>query len=438
MNMEKWLSVLPQFLVLLPSAASCYYTMKNQMRYTPVKTAGLCLAVLVPYSLLSAFLCTILEIEANVIFLPMLIVFFFLYRCTVTASLPKCLAVYVGVCAVQSFSGQFAYAFDAYLHPGSGAAEFSAEAAFFQFGLSCVIAAAFAWPACQYFFRMVDRLDNPRIWYATVALSSVFLTFNILSVPRSYSTLYTGRIYYLFPLLELCMLAVLTAIYLLFYWGTSVILEHAELKERAQLLEIQSRQYQALQEHMNQTARLRHDFRHSVRLLSDMAERGDLEGIRTYLAQYEKTLTEHVAVNYCTNSTLNALFRYYHEMAVSAGIEAAWKIGLPDPLTVSELDLASLFGNILENGIEGCQTLPAGKRYFNLTAELRHGNSLYIVATNSFDGHVKKGKTGYRSTKRSGTGIGLAAIAAVTEKYGGVLQVSNSDSEFFTDVVIKI
>ena len=70
--------------------------------------------------------------------------------------------------------------------------------------------------------------------------------------------------------------------------------------------------------------------------------------------------------------------------------------------------------------------------------EPRRGTSLYIVATNSFDGRVKKGTTGYRSTKHNGTGIGLAAIAAVAEKYDGVLQVSNSGSEFFTDVVIKI
>ena len=60
------------------------------------------------------------------------------------------------------------------------------------------------------------------------------------------------------------------------------------------------------------------------------------------------------------------------------------------------------------------------------------------MATNSFDGRIKMGKTGYHSTKHSGAGIGLATIAAVAEKYGGVLQISNSDREFFTDVVIKI
>ena len=95
--MNRWLAALPQFLILLPFAASCYYTMKNQMRHTPFKTAALCTAVLLPYAFLCSFLCAMLRVDANVILLPSLILFFFLYRRTVTASLSKCLAVYVGV-----------------------------------------------------------------------------------------------------------------------------------------------------------------------------------------------------------------------------------------------------------------------------------------------------------------------------------------------------
>lgn len=293
MNVTGWLTALPQFLVLLPSAASCYYTVKNQLKHTPLRTALLCASVLLPYAFLCSCLCAVWRIEENVILLPSLVLFFFLYRRTVTADLPKCLSIYVGVCAVQTFPAQFAYAFDAYLHPASGAASFSAEAAFFQLGLSCLIAAAFAWPACQHFFRMVDYLDTPKIWYAATALSSVFLLFNVLAVPISYSTLHTGRMFSLFLLLEGCHLAVLTAIYLLFYRGTTVILEHARLKERTQLLEMQSCQYRTLQEYMRQTARLRHDFRHSLRLLSSLAEKGDLENIRTYLAEADAVLTEY-------------------------------------------------------------------------------------------------------------------------------------------------
>ena len=438
MDMDKWLSALPRFLVLLPSAASCYYTMKNQTKYTLLKTAILGTAVLLPYALLCASLCALLRTDANIILLPSLILFFFPYRRTVTASLPKCLAVYVGVCAVQTFPVQFAYAFDAYLHPMSGAANFSVEAAFFHLGLSCIVAAAFAWPACGLFFQIVDCLDIPKIWYMTISLSSVFLVMNVLSVPKSYRTLHAGRMAYLFPMTEVCALLVLIAIYLLFYKGTTVILEHTELKERTQLLEMQARQYRTLQEHMRQTARLRHDFRHSVRLLSSLAEKGDIGSIQTHLATYEVSLAENAPSNYCASAALNALFSHYHEIAVSAGIDTDWHIELPELTPANELDIVSLFGNLIENAIDGCLTVPEGRRYFCLTTEIRHNSSLYIVSTNNFDGRVRKGKDGYRSTKHGGNGIGLAAIAATAEKYDGSAQASNSGTEFYVDVVLKI
>jgi len=242
----------------------------------------------------------------------------------------------------------------------------------------------------------------------------------------------------LFLLLEVCALALLTSAYMLFYQGARLILEHAQLEQRAQLLEMQSHQYRTLQEHMRQTARLRHDFRHSVRLLSALAERGDLEAVRTHLAEYEHSLAENVTAVYCANATLNALLGYYHEAAVSNGVKTDWKIRLPEPLTVSELDMASLFGNIIENGIDGCRTLPQSKRYFSLTTEVRHGSALYIVSTNSFDGCVNRGRAGYRSTKHGGSGIGLASIAAVVYKYNGSMEVSNTDKEFYVDIILNL
>lgn len=72
------------------------------------------------------------------------------------------------------------------------------------------------------------------------------------------------------------------------------------------------------------------------------------------------------------------------------------------------------------------------------TAELRHGNRLYIVSANSLNGQVRKGKDGYYSTKHNGKGIGLASIAAIVEKHQGAVQISNSRKEFLADVVLKV
>lgn len=434
---HEFLTSLPQFLILIPATASCYFTVYNQMKYPPLKTAALCLFVLIPYSFLGSWIAVSFCLDINTILLLSLVPFFFLYRQTVSVDLARCLAIYVGVCAIETFPAQLAYSFDALLHPAAGAADFSIEAVFFQLGLSCIIAAAFAYPAIHWFAPMVKRLSFPKIWYSTVFLSSIFLLFNILAVPQSYHTLHTGRLSYLFPILECCALLLLVMIYVLFYQGAIVFLEHAALKERSQLLEMQSHQYQTIREHIRQTSRLRHDFRHSIRLLSSLAVQGDIDSIRSHLAEYETSLIESETPDYCGSATLNALFGHYHQRAVSAGIKTIWNITLPEQLHAAECDMASLLGNLMENAIDGCLTVPEESRYFCLTIEITNGNQLYVVSTNSFNGKCRKEKDTYRSTKHEGKGIGLISIAAIAEKYNGSVQISNSDREFFVDVVLS-
>lgn len=435
---KEWLSAFLQLLVLFPLELSCYCTMRNQMKYSLSRTVLICLAATFPYSFAASLMCAASHINVNLALLPFLVAFFFVFRKTLTATLPKCLSIYVGVVAMQTFLAQFAYCFDAFLHPESGAASFSAEAALFRLVLSCFATAVFALPSCRYFYRIVDLMDHPKIWFSATTLSSIFLIINISCVPKYYSNLHAGRVGQLFLLIEIGMMAILTSIYFLFYYGTSIMLEHSKLEKHAQLLEMQSHQFSELQEYMRQTSRLRHDFKHSVHLLSALAEKGDLNSIRKHLSEYGKLLSENISLNYCQNAALNALFGYYHEMANSEKIKTDWRIELPEPLTLSELDMAALFGNIMENAISACTTLPEEERYFSLTAELRHGNTLYVVSTNSFDGKVRKGKDGYHSTKHSGRGTGLISIAAIAEKYGGSAQFDNSSKEFYADVMMKI
>ena len=437
LNVYIWRMLL-QFLILFPASISCYLPIKKQMKYSIKKTALLCTLVIILCSFFGIWFHLISEIDINIIFFVFVIIFFFLYRRTVKIDFPRALSIYIGVCAMETFPAQFAYSFDASLHPLSGAANFSVEAALFQLVLSCLLVIAFTFPACHQFAWIIEHMDFPKIWYTTIVLSSVFLIFNIICVPKSYSTLYTGRIFFLFLTLEVCALALLTAIYVFFYQSSMVLLKHIHLKERSQLLEIQAHEYQILQEHIKQTKRLRHDFRHSVHLLATLAKKGDLDSIQTYLEEYENRLAENIVINYCSNSALNALFSYYHEMAVSNAVVVNWKIELPNPLTVSELDMANLFGNLIENAIAGCLSNPEGKRSFSLTTKICYGNTLYIVSTNSFNGKINKSEKKYYSTKHSGKGIGIASIMAVAEKYNGSVQVSNSTNEFFVDVVIKI
>jgi len=273
--------------------------------------------------------------------------------------------------------------------------------------------------------------------YTEIAL--LFMAINLLVAPRSYQTLHTGRMFFLYMVFEIWSLLVQVFFHRVFYLIAVDIVNFAEQEKETRLWEIQASQYQALRSHMQETAKLRHDFRYSVRILTTLARKGDWESLQSYIGKYaENDFSEPVGQNWCANAALNALFSYYYELAGTDRIRLDWHLEIPDPLTVSELDLASLFGNLLENAVAGCRTVPAAQRCFSLSAKVQNGKQLYIVSTNRFNGLVKKRDDEYLSTRQGGRGIGLPSIAAVAEKYHGSARFSNSETEFWADIVLKL
>ncbi len=437
-DLTSFFAFLPQFLILLPAALLCYLPVKDMLKYSVSELVIMCAAILVPFAVITDFICLVTGIDINWLLIPSFILFFLFYKHTLNIDLSRALCVFAGVCTLMSFPAHYSYAFDAFLYPYSNAADFSMPAGFFQFGVSCLLAAALALPCFKIYSKLLVKLCYPQVWYLLTAVHCIFFLFNILMIPHSYQTLYAGRALYMFIAVEIIMMLLFLFLHVIFYHLADVILKNAELSEQSRMLELQSMQYNNLQNYMQQTRRLRHDFRQSVHILSALAEEGKLPEITAHLREYEQRLNTDVPVNYCSSAALNALFNYYKSLADSENVKTEWHISLPDCLAASELDLTAIFGNLMENAVSGCLTLPEDRRRFALSVELLQGNCLYIVSTNTFDGQTKKNKDGYVSTKKHGEGIGLRSISSVAEKYDGYANVSNSNGEFFVDVMLKL
>ncbi len=437
-NLYTYLTLLPQFFILLPSALLCYLPMKNRLKFSYKKTALLCLSIFLPYAALVAGLGLVTGLDINILLLPSLVLFFFFYKHSIRTNICCALSVFMGVCTLMSFPAQFSYGFDAWLYPDSNAAVFSIWGELFQLALSCLLTAALSFPCAKFYSKMVEKLSYPQVWAPLLAVYSIFFLFNMLMIPHSYEVLYAGRVFSMFLALETVMFLLFLLLHVIFYHMANVVLKHAELTERSHFLEMQAGQYRTLQNYMLQTRRLRHDFRQSVHILSALACKGDLPGLRAHLKEYEQRWDTDIPVNYCSNAALNALFNYYKGMADAQGIKTEWQLSIPEPLTISELDLASLFGNLMENAISGCMTAPEEVRHFALSVEARQGNCLYIVSTNSFDGYTRKNGDGYLSTKRNGEGTGLLSISSVAEKYQGYARIFHQGKDFFVDVMLKV
>lgn len=103
---------------------------------------------------------------------------------------------------------------------------------------------------------------------------------------------------------------------------------------------------------------------------------------------------------------------------------------------LSEVDIYSLFGNILDNAIEACEKLPEEERFIGL--KIYRQNSFVIInSTNPFSGELKSENGVIVTTKkdRDSHGYGLKSIKYVVERYGGKVDLKTSNGVFSVTVL---
>ncbi len=170
-------------------------------------------------------------------------------------------------------------------------------------------------------------------------------------------------------------------------------------KTMENLLRVQTEQFEMLQTRIMESRRARHDFRHHRMVLQDMADRNDLHGIQTYLAEYNAVRTDTPSKTYSNNPTVNAVVAYYAGHAEAAGIRFTARVQLPEHLLIPDPIFCVLLGNLLENAVDACKTeLSRGASSGAASAEANAG------------GLVTKSDTVLAGTDRSTATVANTAI----------------------------
>lgn len=425
------------FLVLIPAAAFCYLPMKNQLRYPGWRIFAILAAAFLLVGGLSAVTLFLWGPSYfNLKYSLALFLCFLIYWRTTTAGFLKSLFIFISACCLISYIEVIAYLLEALSKPNGAPDAASPLATAYELGLCVIFGAVFAYPARKNLSWMVDHISLPIAWKLFLPFPVLLLAVNIYCVPVSYQNLYLGQIYGKYAAALGLSLVGFFLFYILIYELSRNLTDNAALQQKNNLLSMQTAQYQKQKLYMQELSRLRHDMKHTFHLLGGLAAEGKLEAIRSYLAAYQKELDIASPIVYCKNDALNALLNYYGQMAREMGVDCRWKLSLPENISISEVDLCSLFGNLIENALTGCGTLPQAQRYFYLTAEAR-GSMLYLVSTNSFNGKVQKRDKQYLSTKEGHTGLGLLSVKSIAESYNGILEVDHKEGQFLVNVMLN-
>ncbi len=229
-----------------------------------------------------------------------------------------------------------------------------------------------------------------------------------------------------------CLYAVLCdALLLMLQFG---VMERARLSgnvdELRLILQKQQAQYEAKKDSMELVNEKYHDLKAMLR-----GFRGQIPAEQ--MKHLEQEVNNYDFYVHTGNTALDVLLSEYRARCTAQNIQLTCYVGGTDLNFVEELDLYSLFSNILNNAVEAVSQLPPEQeRFITLTAR-RENNIVTIHAENPCIGTVEF-RDGLPQSQRDPDyhGFGMRSMERVAEKYGGSLIAKQSGDIFYLDIIL--
>ncbi|MBO5278726.1 MAG: GHKL domain-containing protein [Lachnospiraceae bacterium] len=180
----------------------------------------------------------------------------------------------------------------------------------------------------------------------------------------------------------------------------------------------------------------RHDYRNHIQTMKSYAAINDMESIKRYLDALDNDLNTVDTVIKTGNRMTDAILNSKISLAKARHIPVTADAHIPVELSISEIDLCVIIGNLFDNAIEASLKLPEGERMIRVYMDMK-GTQLYISFTN-LTAVSKQKKIGniYLSTKGEEHGFGLNRMDNVVKRMGGYLSRNSEDGAFTTEVLL--
>lgn len=180
----------------------------------------------------------------------------------------------------------------------------------------------------------------------------------------------------------------------------------------------------------------RHDYHNHLQSLKGYLQLSQVDEARNYLNDLEQDLDSIDTLYHSGNIQIDAILNSKLAIAEHEDIEITCDANVPSALSVNEIDLCVIIGNLLDNAIESCRKVedhPFIRVYVGVLKQ-----QLYISITNSTSETVRVRTDAYFSTKRGDHGHGLRRVDNAVKKYDGYLNRQNEPGVFATEIILPL
>lgn len=187
------------------------------------------------------------------------------------------------------------------------------------------------------------------------------------------------------------------------------------------------------------TNSLRHELSHHLTALMGFLRDGENERACEYITSVVKDLNDLPVLRYSKNTIVNVIAGSYLDRAAKMGISVKYSLQVPNELPIQDEDLSVFLSNLLQNALEACERMDAGsERYIRINMSV-YRTYLAIGCTNSMSPEKEKASDAAQQRRpRHSHGYGLKAMSNIAEKYGSILNIEKTASEFSVKTLLHM
>jgi len=180
-----------------------------------------------------------------------------------------------------------------------------------------------------------------------------------------------------------------------------------------------------------------HDYRNHLQTMKIFAQEGDLQSVLNYLDELGRDLQEAGPNQLRTgNKMCDTILNSKIALAEANNIKVTAEANIAIELSISQIDLCIIIGNLMDNAIEACMDLSEEERVIRIYMEMK-GTQLYMSFTNTSAGKRSKKIAGrFATTKGEGHGFGLVRVDNIVERHSGYISRNSEEGAYSTEIML--
>lgn len=205
-------------------------------------------------------------------------------------------------------------------------------------------------------------------------------------------------------------------------------------RTEAAIRETEREYYDEINRRYNESRKIRHDINNHLLAVSALIERGSIDEAKRYIAEVSEQSDLAAMPVKTGRNVLDALLFKKTEQAAEKGCKIAFEIDCPISGSVSDYDLCTIFGNIIDNAIDAVSV--GGSISVKIGKQLE---MLYISCENPFSGELKRRGDRIITTKKdiASHGFGIMRVRELAGRYGGDVNITAENGVFLIEILLN-